>query len=135
MDGIDYVYSTPNRLEHDNQNNLEHCDTCQPLWWPEPSEMITMPLPYPDHSEASERSSSLLTSLLSLPKKDDIEPIASSMYMESPNVSWSLCLAPTKKYGRAEPEEESEMREGTGLRKGGPSPDREFGRGIGTGVA
>ena len=30
--------------------------------------------------------------------------------------------------------EELEMREGTGLRRGGASPDQEFGRGIGTGA-
>ena len=53
------------------------------------------------------------------------------MYMERPTDLGNLCLTPTKKYSRAELEEESEMREGTGLRRGGVSPDQEFGRGIG----
>ena len=53
---------------------------------------------------------------------------------ERPNASWSLCLAPAKKYTGAKPEEESEMREGTGLRRGGASPHLEFGRGTGIGV-
>ena len=54
--------------------------------------------------------------------------------MERPVDVWGLGLAPAKKNGRFEPEEELEMREGTGLRKGGASPDQEFGRGIGTGA-
>ena len=37
--------------------------------------------------------------------------IASSMYMECPDLSWNLCLAPTKKNSRVDPLEESEMRE------------------------
>ena len=85
--------------------------------------MTPVPLPYPDPSEASERSSLLLASLLLLPKKDDNEPGTSSMYMERPADVWGLCLAPAKKNGGVEPEEESEMREGTELRKGGASPD------------
>ena len=85
--------------------------------------MTPEPLPFPDPSEASERSSSLLTSLSLLPKKDNIKPDTLSMYMERPVDIWSLSLAPAKKNGRFEPEEESEMREGTGLRKGAASPD------------
>ena len=96
--------------------------------------MPATPLPYPDPSEASEKSSSLLTSLLSPPKKDNNKPVASLMYMERPDASWSLCLAPAKKNGGAKPEEESEMREGTGLRRGGASPDLEFGGGTGIGA-
>ena len=92
-------------------------------------------LPYPDPSEASETSSSLLTSLSSLPKKDDIEPGTSSMYTERPILSWSLCLAPTKKYSGVKPAEELEMREGTGLMMEGASPCLEFGGGTGTGAA
>ena len=42
--------------------------------------------------------------------------------MDLPNASWNLSLAPTKKNGGAEPEEELEMREGIGLRKGAASP-------------
>ena len=97
--------------------------------------MTPEPLPYPDPSEASETSSLLPTFLSSPPKKDDIEPDTLSMYTESSNLSWSLCLAPAKKNGGVELEEELEMREGTGLRKGGASPCQEFGGGIGTGVA
>ena len=89
--------------------------------------MPAKPLPCPDPSEASEKSSLLLTSLLSPLKKDNIEPVVSSMYMERPDASWRLCLAPAKKYGGAKLEEELEMREGTGLRRGGASPDLEFG--------
>ena len=59
---------------------------------------------------------------MSPPKKDDIKPNASSIYTERPDLSWSLCLAPAKKNGRVEREEELEMREGTGLRRGGASP-------------
>ena len=84
--------------------------------------MTPEPLPYPNPSEASEIPSLLPTSLLLLPKKDDIKPDALSMYMERPDLSWSLCLAPAKKNGRVELEEELEMREGTGLRRGGASP-------------
>ena len=61
--------------------------------------MTPEPLPYPDPSEASERSSLLPTSLSSPPKKDDNEPDASSMYTERPDLSWNLCLAPAKKNG------------------------------------
>ena len=97
--------------------------------------MTPEPLPYPDPSEASERSSSPPASLSSLPKKDDIEPGASSMYTESPDLSWSLCLAPTKKYGGVEPAEESEMREGIGLIMEEASPCLEFGGGTGSATA
>ena len=130
-----YAYKTPNRHKFGNQDTLQCCDTYQPQWLPEPSGMTPEPLPFPDSSEASETPSSLPTSLLSPPKKDDNEPIASLMYMERPNLSWNLCLAPAKKNGRVEPEDESEMREGTGLRKGAASPCLEFGRGIGIGAA
>ena len=134
VDDNDYTYNTPNCHKLSNRDNLQHHDTCQPLWLQEPSEMPPELLPYPDPSEASERSSLPLTSLSSLPKKDDIEPATLSMNTERPDASWSLCLAPAKEYGGAEPEEELEMREGTGVRKGGASPDQEFGRGIGIGV-
>ena len=42
---------------------------------------------------------------------------------------------PTKKNIGFEPEEELEMSEGIGLRKGVAPPCLEFGRGIGTGAA
>ena len=57
------------------------------------------------------------------------------MYTERPDLSWNLCLAPAKKYGGVEPAEESEMREGTGLRREEASPCLEFGGEIGTGAA
>ena len=116
-DGNDYVYRIPNLPKHDTLNNQEDHGRCPPLPWPKPSGTTPEPLPCPDPSEASETSSSLLTSLLSPLKKDDIEPVASSMYTESPDPSWNLCLAPAKKYSGVEPAEESEMREGTGLRR------------------
>ena len=53
------------------------------------------------------------------------------MYKERPDLSWSLYLAPAKKNGGVELEEGLEMREGTGLRRGGASPCREFGGGTG----
>ena len=97
--------------------------------------MTPEPLPCPDPSEASERSSSLPTSPSSPPKKDDTEPVVSSMYTERPDLSWNLCLAPEKKFGGVEPAEESEMREGTGLRREEASPCLEFGGGTGIGAA
>ena len=133
--GNDYVYKTPNPLEHDTQNNREDHGRCPPQPRPEPSGMTPEPLPYPDPSEASETSSLLLTSLSSLPKKDDNELVASSMYTERPDLSWNLCLASAKKNGKVKPVEELEMREGTGLRREEVSPCREFGGGIGTGAA
>ena len=57
------------------------------------------------------------------------------MYMERPSLSWNLYLAPAKKNGGVELEEELEMREGTRLMRGAVSPCLEFGGGIGTGVA
>ena len=134
-DGNNYVYKTPNPLEHDTQNNQEGHGRCPPQPRLTPSGMTPDPLPYPDPSEASETSSLLPTSLSLLPKKDDIEPSASSMYTERPDLSWNLCLAPAKKYGGVKPVEESEMREGTGLRREEASPCLEFGEGIGTGAA
>ena len=108
----------------------DYChDTPQPR--PKPSRMTPEPLPYPDPSEASETSSSLLTSLSSPPKKDDNELDAASMYTESPALSWSLCWAPAKKNSRVKLAEESEMREGIGLMTEGTSPCLEFGRGTG----
>ena len=133
--GNDYVYRTPSSLEHDTRNTQEDHGKCPPQPLPKPSGMTPEPLPCPDPSEASETSSSLLTSLSSPPKKDDNEPVASSMYTESPDLSWSLCLAPAKKYGEAKPAEELEMREGTGLRREEASPCREFGGGTGIGAA
>ena len=131
----DYVYKTPNPLEHDTQNNQEDHGRCPPQLRPAPSGMTPEPLPYPDPSEASETSSLLPTSLLLPPKKDDNEPDALSMYTERPDLSWNLCLAPAKKNGRVEPAEESEMREGTGLMMEGASPCLEFGGGTGIGAA
>ena len=134
-DDNDYTYKTPNLLEHGTQNNQEDHGRYPPQPWPTPSEMTPEPLPYPDPSEASETSSLLPASLSSPLKKDDNEPVASSMYMERPAPSWSLCLAPAKKYGGVEPAEESEMREGTGLRREEASPCLEFGGGTGIGAA
>ena len=134
-DGNDYVYRTPNLLEHNIQNNLEDHERCPPQPQPIPSGMTPEPLPFPDPSEASETSSSLPTSLSSPPKKDNNEPVASLMYTERPDLSWSLDLAPAKKNGKDELAEESEMREGTGLMMEGASPCLEFGGGIGTGMA
>ena len=102
---------------------------------PKPSGMTPEPLPYPDPSEASETSSSLLTSLLSLPKKDDIEPCASLMYTERPDLSWNLYLALAKKNGGVDPAEELEMRKGIGLMREEASPCREFGGGTGSTTA
>ena len=120
--GNDYVYRIPNRPELGNQSNQKDHGKCPPQSRPTPSGMTPEPLPYPDPSEASERSSSPPTSLLSPPKKDNIKPDASSMYTESPALSWSLDLAPAKKNSRVEPVEESEMREGIGLMREGASP-------------
>ena len=113
----------------------QHHDTYQPQQLLRPSGMTPEPLPYPDPSEASETPSLLPTSLLPPPKKDDIEPAASLMYMERPNLSWNLCLAPTKKYCGVKPVEESEMREGIGLMREEASPCLEFGRGTGSATA
>ena len=134
-DGNDYAYRTPNPPEHDTRNNQENRGRYPPQPWPTPSGMTPEPLPCPDLSEASEMSSSLPTSLLSPPKKDDNKLVASSMYTERPDLSWNLILAPAKKNGGVEPVEESEMREGTGLMKEEASPCLEFGGGIGTGAA
>ena len=87
------------------------------------------PLPYPDPSEASKRSSLLPTSLLSLLKKADI--VMNTVW---PNGLWSLCLVPAKKNSRVKLEEELEMREGIGLMRGVASPCQEFGGGTGTRV-
>ena len=133
--GNDYAYKTPNPLEHDTLNSPEDHGRypLQPRLTP--SGMTPEPLPYPDPSEASERSSLLPTSLSSPPKKDDNEPVALLMYTERPDLSWNLCLAPAKKYGGVKLAEESEMREGTGLRREEASPCREFGGGTGIGAA
>ena len=96
--------------------------------------MTPEPLPCPDPSEASERSSSLLTSLSSLPKKDDIEPAALSMYTERLALSWNLCLVPAKKNGGVKLAEELELREGIGLMMEEASPCLEFGGGTGIGA-
>ena len=133
--GNDYVYKTPNPLEHDTQNNQEDHGICPPQRRPTPSRMTPVPPPCPDPSEASETSSLLPASLSSPLKKDDNEPVALSMYTERPDLSWNLNLAPAKKYGGVELAEESEMREGTGLMKEEASPCLEFGGGIGTGAA
>ena len=132
--GNDYVYKTPNPLEHDTQNNQEDHARCPLQSRPTPSGMTPEPLPYPDPSEASETSSLLPTSLSSPPKKDNIEPDASSMYTERPDLSWNHCLAPAKKNGGVELAEELEMREGTGLMMEEASPCLEFGGGTGIGV-
>ena len=80
-----YIYRTPNHLEHDTRNNQEDHGRCPPQLRPTPSGMTPEPLSYPDPSEASGTSSSLPTSLLSPPKKDDIELVALSMYTERPD--------------------------------------------------
>ena len=49
-DENDYIYNTPNHLEHGNWDILQHHDTYQPQWLPGPSEMPPMPLPYSDLS-------------------------------------------------------------------------------------
>ena len=134
-DGNNYVYKTPNLLEHDTQNNQEDHGRCPPQPRPKRSGMTPKPPPCPDPSEASEMSSSLLTSHLSPPKKDNIKPTASLMYTERPTLSWNLCLVPAKKNGGVKLAEELEMREGTGLMREGASPCLEFGRGTGTGAA
>ena len=134
-DGNDYIYKIPNLLEHNTQNNQEDHGKCPPQPRPIPSGTTPGPLPCPDPSEASETSSSLLTSLSLPPKKDNNELVASSIYTERPDLSWSLCLVPAKKNGGVEPAEESEMREGTGLMREGASPCLEFGRGTGIGAA
>ena len=131
----DYVYKTPNHLEHNIQNNQEDHERCPPQLRSKPSGMTPEPLPYPDPSEASETSSLPPASLLLPLKKDDNELVASSMYTERPDLSWSLDLAPAKKYGGVEPAEELEMREGIGLMREEASPCREFGGGTGTGAA
>ena len=118
----DYTYRTPNHHKLGNQDSLQRHDTYQPQQLPKPSGMTPEPLPYPDPSEASEIPSSLPTSLSLPPKKDNIKPDALLMYMESPDLSWRLCLVPAKKNGRVKLEEESEMREGTGLMREGASP-------------
>ena len=94
----DYVCKTPNHLEHDIPNNQEDHGRCPPQPRPIPSGMTPVPLLYPDPSEASETSSLPPASLSSPSKKDDNELVASSMYTERPDLSWSLDLAPTKKY-------------------------------------
>ena len=104
--GNDYAYKTPSPLEHGTQNNQEDHERCPPQPLPKPSGRTPEPLPCPDPSEASETSSLLPTSLSLPPKKDDNEPVASSMYTERPNLSWNLCLAPAKKYGGVEPADE-----------------------------
>ena len=60
-DGNNYAYSTPNHLKLDNQDNQQHHETYPPQLLSKPSEMPPAPLPYPDPSEASEMSSSLLS--------------------------------------------------------------------------
>ena len=57
------------------------------------------------------------------------------MYTERPTLSWNLCLAPAKKNGGYEPEEELETREEIGLMKEGASPCQEFGGGTRTRTA
>ena len=86
----DYVCRIPSHLKHDTQNNPEDHGKYPPQPRPVPSGMTPEPLPYPDPSEASEMSSLLPTSLSSPPKKDDIEPVALSMYTERPDISWNL---------------------------------------------
>ena len=54
--------------------------------------MTPAPLPYPDPSEAPERSLLLPTSPPLPLKKDDIEPAISLMYMESPADVWNLSV-------------------------------------------
>ena len=134
-DGNNYIYRTPNHLELGSQGNLQCRDTYQPQRPTRPSGMTPEPLLYPVPSEASETLSSLPTSLSSSLKKDDIEPGALSIYMERPDLSWSLCLAPAKKYGGVELVEELEIREGIGLMMEEASPCLEFSGGTGIGRA
>ena len=54
-------------------------------------------------------------------KKANIVDNILSMNRVWPNISWSLCLVPAKENSEVELEEELEMREGTGLRRGGAS--------------
>ena len=121
-DDINYVYKNPNHHELGNQDIQQHHETYLSQWPPAPSGTTSDPLLYPDPSEASERSSSLLTSLSSLPKKDDIEPITLLMYTERAADLWTLYLAPAKKNGEVKLAEESEMREEMGLMRGVESP-------------
>ena len=131
----DYAYRTPNLPEYNNQDNRKDHKTCPPQLRPTPSEMTPEPHPYPDPSEASEKSSSPPAFPSSPLKKEDIKPNASLMYTERPGQFCNLCLTPTKKNSGFMPEEESEMREGMGLMRGAVSPCLEFGGGTGTGVA
>ena len=134
-DGNDYADKIPNCHKLGSQDTLQHHNTYQPQWPPEPSGMIPEPLSHPVTSEASEIPSSLPTSLSLLPKKDDTEPNASLMYTERHGLSWNLSLAPTKKNGRDEPEDKLEMREGIGPMRGVVSPCLEFGGGTWSRVA
>ena len=129
----DCVYSTPNLLEHNNQHNQEDHETCPPQLQPKPSGMTPVPHPCSDPSEASEKSSLLPVSPSLLPRRDDIVDPVSSMNMVCPDNPWKCLCEPTKKNGRFEPEEESEMREGLRLMMGADSPCLEFGGRIGTG--
>ena len=134
-DGINYVYRIPNCLKHDSRNNREDHGKCPPQPQPTPSGM-TPELPLcPDPSEASERSSSLPTSLLFPPKKDYTKPVASLMYTERLGLFWNLCLAPVKKNSGVKLAEELEMRERIGLMREEASPCLEFGGGTGIRVA
>ena len=133
-DGTYYVYKTPSHLKLGNPNNQGNHETYPPQPHLTPSRMTPEPCPYPDPSEASERSSLLPASLSSPPKKDDTKPAASSIYTERSTLSWTLCLAPAKKNSGVKPAEELEMREGIGLMREEASPCLEFGRGIGTGA-
>ena len=89
-DGNDYIYNTPNLLEHNSWNNWEDHETCPPQPQPIPSGMTPEPRPFPDPSEASKKSSLPPASLLSLLKKDNNEPNTLSIYMERPRYSWNL---------------------------------------------
>ena len=68
-DGNNYAYSTPNCHEPGNQDNPQHHGTYPLQQLPTPSKKPPVPLPYPDPSEASERSSPLLVSPSLLPEK------------------------------------------------------------------
>ena len=132
-DDTNYVVSTPNHLEHNNQNNQEGHETYPPQLRLKPSGMIPVPHPFPDPSEASEKSSSLPVSPLLPPRKDNIAGPILSMNTVCPENPWKCLCAPIKKNGGFEPVEELEMREGMGLMRGAESPCQEFGRGTGNG--
>ena len=88
---------------------MDH-DTYQSLPSTAPSGTPPLQCPTPCPSKASETSLSFPVLPLLLLKKNNITDTISLMNMDCPNVSWKHLLAPTKKNGRFELAEESEMR-------------------------